>query len=290
MGDADSRMLLVTQYDRLDRLKVASLQVGDIDASRNWGCDKTGNIKSVDGQRYQYNPDLAHQLLNTPQFPGSFKCDDNGNIERNGGSDYQWSSFNKPVKLTDSVQTAQFTYGANRGRINKVLRKEGLIQKSIAYFGGYQKINDLITGVIEHKYHISAGGGLIAVHSVKENGSGQAPVTQPVTTNYLHTDALGSVSLITDVNGHKVDRLAYTPFGARRNVSAIESFANPVSLTLTKFDPVITKRGYTGHEHIDELDLIHMNGRVYDPAVGRFLSPDPHVQMPQSTQGFNRYA
>ena len=53
---------------------------------------------------------------------------------------------------------------------------------------------------------------------------------------------------------------------------------------------IYTKRGFTGHEHLEELDLIHMNGRIYDPVVGRFLSPDPHVQDPYNTQSFNRYS
>ncbi len=33
-----------------------------------------------------------------------------------------------------------------------------------------------------------------------------------------------------------------------------------------------------------------MNARLYDPALGRFLSPDPYVQMPDFTQNFNRYS
>lgn len=50
------------------------------------------------------------------------------------------------------------------------------------------------------------------------------------------------------------------------------------------------RRGVTMHEHIDQVGLIHMGGRVYDPEIGRFLSPDPFVQFPASTQGFNRYS
>ncbi len=49
-------------------------------------------------------------------------------------------------------------------------------------------------------------------------------------------------------------------------------------------------RGYTAHEHLTEFGLINMNGRVYDPVLARFLSPDPYVQAPDYTQGFNRYA
>ena len=50
-----------------------------------------------------------------------------------------------------------------------------------------------------------------------------------------------------------------------------------------------TPRGFTGHEHLDSVGLIHMNGRVYDPALGRFLSADPFVPNPTATQSFNRY-
>ena len=43
----------------------------------------------------------------------------------------------------------------------------------------------------------------------------------------------------------------------------------------------MTGRGLTGHEHLDGLGLIHMNARLYDPILGRFLSPDPYVQLPE---------
>ena len=37
-------------------------------------------------------------------------------------------------------------------------------------------------------------------------------------------------------------------------------------------------------------NLYNMNGRLYDPVVGRFLSPDNYAQMPDNTQNFNRYS
>lgn len=49
-------------------------------------------------------------------------------------------------------------------------------------------------------------------------------------------------------------------------------------------------RGYTGHEHLDMFALTNMNGRVYDPVIGRFLSPDPYVQLPDFSQNYNRYS
>ena len=51
-----------------------------------------------------------------------------------------------------------------------------------------------------------------------------------------------------------------------------------------------TDRGFTGHEMLDAVGLIHMNGRIYDPTIGRFLSVDPLVQEPQNLQNYNRYS
>ena len=49
-------------------------------------------------------------------------------------------------------------------------------------------------------------------------------------------------------------------------------------------------RGYTGHEMLCEFDIINMNGRLYDPVLGRFFSPENYVQMPDNSQNFNRYS
>ncbi len=51
-----------------------------------------------------------------------------------------------------------------------------------------------------------------------------------------------------------------------------------------------TTRGFTGHEQLDDVGLVHMNGRVYDPLLGRFGTPDPMTENPFSTQGWNRYS
>lgn len=51
-----------------------------------------------------------------------------------------------------------------------------------------------------------------------------------------------------------------------------------------------TLRGFTGHEHVDAVQLIHMNGRMYDPALGRFLSVDPVIQFPSNSQSLNPYS
>ena len=87
-------------------------------------------------------------------------------------------------------------------------------------------------------------------------------------------------SLAATVHGNTVERLSYDPWGRRRNTTNF-GYDN-VNHT---FD-----RGYTLHEHYDEFDLINMNGRLYDPILGRMLSPDIVVQDDQSSQAYNRYS
>jgi len=52
----------------------------------------------------------------------------------------------------------------------------------------------------------------------------------------------------------------------------------------------VDQRGFTGHEHLAELGIIHMNGRLYDPVLGRFLQADPIIQAPHNAQSHNRYS
>ena len=48
--------------------------------------------------------------------------------------------------------------------------------------------------------------------------------------------------------------------------------------------------GYTGHEMVNDMDVIHMNGRTYNPVLGRFMQADPFIQAPGNSQSYNRYA
>jgi RHS repeat-associated protein len=51
-----------------------------------------------------------------------------------------------------------------------------------------------------------------------------------------------------------------------------------------------TNHGFTGHEQLDETFLTHMNGRVYDYRLGRFLTVDPLIANPASSQSINPYS
>ncbi|MFT7878974.1 MAG: RHS repeat-associated core domain-containing protein [Sulfurimonas sp.] len=80
--------------------------------------------------------------------------------------------------------------------------------------------------------------------------------------------------------GTVIEERSYEPFGEIRSLGI-----KPKNTT------ELTDKSFTGHEQIDEIDgLIHMGGRVYDSAIGRFTSADIHVPHPYSTQSYNRYS
>jgi RHS repeat-associated protein len=76
------------------------------------------------------------------------------------------------------------------------------------------------------------------------------------------------VVAITTETGTVESRSSFDAWGKRR---APNTWVTPAAGTFTAA-PTATDRGYTGHEHVDELGLVHMNGRIYDPEIGKFLS------------------
>jgi RHS repeat-associated protein len=73
------------------------------------------------------------------------------------------------------------------------------------------------------------------------------------------------------------ERLSYDAWGLRCHPDGTPDPAGAISSQ--------SSRGFTGHEHLNEVGLIHMNGRVYDPLLARFGTPDPMTESPFSTQG-----
>jgi RHS repeat-associated protein len=102
-------------------------------------------------------------------------------------------------------------------------------------------------------------------------GSMVAEVTITGSVNAQGQVTAGTVAIVANTfNVH-----GFGPWGNARNLSSPLNGDN---------------RGFTGHEHLAELGLIHMNGRIYDPVIGRFLQADPIIQAPQNAQSHNRYS
>ncbi len=216
----------------------------------------------------------------------------------------EYTSFNKiremrfgnlsnPANPTDAVadRTVAFVYGPEHQRLRQTITLTSNAPSHMEagttwYMNGpdslglsYEK-EVKANGLIEHKHYLSAGGAQFALHTQREGNLNGKPAKA---VSYFHHDHLGSLAAITNEAGAVIERLAYDPWGKRRQVDGPSDPNGALTST-------VTKRGYTMHEHMDEMGVINMNGRVYDPAIGRFLTADPYIQAPDNLQSFNRYA
>ncbi|WP_158277483.1 colicin D domain-containing protein [Opitutus sp. ER46] len=112
-----------------------------------------------------------------------------------------------------------------------------------------------------------------------------------------HYDHLGSIEAITPFGstdgslaadgGGKAGRFSEDAWGQRRNPL---TWSGAPTTTDNGGADSLSPRGFTGHEMLDDLGLIHMNGRIYDPLLGRMLSADIIIQAPLNLQSYNRYS
>jgi RHS repeat-associated protein len=139
----------------------------------------------------------------------------------------------------------------------------GITETTMYVAGILEKVTRSDTGITQYRHYIRAGSGATALYSRRSSGIDS--------TYYITRDHLGSASAITDATGAVLIQESFDAFGQRRgaNWSGARSSNDWNQIAAT------TRRGFTDHEHLDILNLIHMNGRVYDPALGRFTSADP---------------
>jgi len=191
-----------------------------------------------------------------------------------------FNSASEIENLDDDLELL-LEYGPDQQRRKAVYTDDGDPLKTRIYAGSYEKQINADNSEIEVHY-ISAGGMLVAMYvidSTEEPEQGE----EPGQMYYPHLDHLGSIIHITDASGEIVETFSYDAWGRPRN-------PNDLSYNNVPERPDWLWRGYTGHEHLDEFGLINMNGRLYDPVVGRMLSPDNYVQSPDFTQSYNRYS
>ena len=278
-------------YDTLNRLTGATVYGAVDDAervSKRYAYDAIGNLvnkSDVSAADYVYGTGNAagagdagpHAVVSAGDH--TYAYDDNGNMTSGAGRTLAWTSHNKPRTLTTATTTTTFVYGPERARIQQ-RKVQGATTTTIKYVGtGFEQIAK--TGeATRYVHYLFAGSERVAIYTEDD-----AP-TPTETLRYLHTDHLGSVDAITDEAGAVVERLSYDAFGKRRIAEGADAWQDP-ALAIAGGE---TPRGFTGHEHLDDFALVHMNGRVYDPHLGRFTSADPFIQLPASTQGLNRYS
>ena len=202
--------------------------------------------------------------------------DRNGNMTSGDGRTVQYSAFDKPVYMSKGGNTVRFFYGPDRKRFKRIDNtvNKGTVTTIYAAGKSYERIQDANGTKLKHYI----GGFAVVTQTVG--------AASPFQTSYLHHDHLGSTNAITNEAGQVTQRMSFDSWGKRREIN----WQSLNEAAIASFNTEVTTRGYTGHEQIDPIGLIHMNGRVYDAKLGRFLSADPHVQAPDNLQNWNRYS
>ena len=237
-------------YDDLDRL--TGVTMGGVTRSVSYHAN--GNISSKTNLgSFYYGSSHPHAVTGL----GS-----QGNIPTSAQT-AGYTPFGKVATLSENGYTMIFTYGPEEQRWKTILQHNGATVRTTLYAGDYERITE--DGTTRHIYHLGHG-----VIYVLEDGDTEGEFY------YTYTDHLGSITRIYNETGTTVFSAEYDAWGNQT-----------VHQTNSDFT---FHRGYTGHEMLPEFGLINMNGRLYDPILGRFLSPDNYVQMPDFSQSFNRYS
>lgn len=282
-------------YDDLGRLKSETRSGGSVTPAQTiaWSYDSIGNMttRTERGVTNTYNypssglgSQRPHAVANVSgEVSGVhlplYTYDANGNLMAGAGRSVIWTSFDKVQRIAKGDKAVEYAYDSDHERATEYMFVNGVRERTTVYLNpaagaGLYFEQETGTAGLKRKHFVSVGGLTIGV--MVFNGSSWA-------MRYWHQDHLGSVSAVTDEAGNMVERLGYEPFGKRRYSTGATDINGALA-------GVTTDRGFTGHEHIDEVGLVNMNGRVYDPGLGRFLSADPVVQSPGVLQSYNRYS
>ncbi|WP_444897336.1 polymorphic toxin-type HINT domain-containing protein [Microbulbifer sp. SSSA005] len=263
-------------YDALNRLDYSTRTDGP---GIDYDYDAIGNLLKKDdfASRYSYTggsnggPNAVKSVSLINGGTKTYGYDKNGNRTHENGTQQIWyNAFNKPTRIKRNGANLAFYYGADQMRYKQVNQTSG---KTTLYI---DKLFEKITGGGETQYRYFIGD--IAVITTTETAS--------VTTGaigFTHRDRLGSTVAIGDHRGNLKETHSFDPFGKPR-------LGNITDKLPSILDSQFTSRGFTDHEHLDDVELIHMNGRAYDYNLGRFLSVDPIIVHPGDSQALNPYS
>ncbi len=277
--------------------------------------DEVGRIRfKSDVGYYKYdNEGHSHALSGVSaeeegQSKWTYEYDANGNMVFGPKGHMEYYADNSVRQITANSETwSTFSYAPDGYRYLHHFRNGDLLTRTIT-IGSYERVAEYgaISNLgrpdfIRHRVYVSADTGLVAVLERTNQYDpylGEIPPTSKIaassdliaklttSSHYFTKDQLGSITHITDAKGVVTLAYRYDPWGKRFVRSTKEKQpewpGEDISGSLHK--------GFTGHEHLDHLDLIHMNGRVYDPTIARFISADPTLQFPMLGQNYDRYS
>ena len=300
-------------YDGLNRLysySVASATVPSGVRTVTIGYNEIGNIlnKSDVYGTYSYPASGAGSIQPhaVTQAGGvSYFYDANGNVTSASGGGLWTSvtptSFNLPGNIVGTSSQYFWRYGPDFQRLREDRNSAGTTRTTWFFQpdneGGLSFEQEIEPdGTIVNRHYISIGQKKIATFS--SSGTGPVAISRK---DYWHVDHLGSIIGVSNATGAVTQRYAFDAFGKRRFVDGNFDGGNALFIDWTHFvdrstaGALITTvqgsdRGFTGHENLDDVGLVHMNGRFYDANLARFMQADPVVQNSRALQSFNRFS
>jgi RHS repeat-associated protein len=204
--------------------------------------------------------------------------DANGNVSARDGDATTWTSYNYlSTTYAGGGESVSFYYGPNRQRFKTVYI--GSVGTETTYHVG-KLLEKVINGsTTDYRHYIFAGKELVAISSRMNSGTN--------TLRYALEDHQSSFASILTSTGTIDVNESFTAYGLRRSGNTWSGA--PTGGDETAINNV-SRWGYTGQTVLGvSMGLNHMNGRVEDSIIGRFLSPDPNVPDPGNTQSWNRY-
>ena len=264
--------------DALNRLKSSTLN------NLSVSYDAAGDITNrSDVGSYTYG-DSRHPHGVTTAGGFAYAYDANGNVSSRNTLGLTWASYNLPTALQATLgggsYSSQFQYGPDHQRYQQLATYSNGTE--VTYYAGglFEKVGGSdLQGITWYRNYVPTPSGLTIIVA---NSS-----TSTTTTTYVMGDHLGSSDALVDgATGNLLVQESFGAFGQRRgsNWSGVPSGGDYNAIAQA------TRRGFTFQEELDNIALIHMNGRVYDPNVGRFLSADPYVPDSSNSQSYNRYS
>ncbi|BFO65986.1 RHS repeat domain-containing protein [Chryseobacterium sp. KCF3-3] len=173
------------------------------------------------------------------------------------------------------------TYGGNFNADGN-----GKFTKFYSEDGSFEVTKDNITGKEKHILYIGGSPYESSIIYVKNYNETSASY------KFLHKDYLGSILAISDEAGNKLEQRHFDAWG---NLTHLQIGNGQIITDVNKIQEIVNagglllERGYTSHEHFMEVGIIHMNGRLYDPLLRRFLNADENIQDAYNTQSYNKY-
>ncbi|MDR7050138.1 RHS repeat-associated protein [Duganella sp. 3397] len=241
--------------------------------------------------------------------PASYTYDANGNLTGATAGAYRkisYTSFNLPdaqngLEGPNGYPRYSWQYDENHQRVKET--HAGSTGSRVTWMmhpdnvGGLGFESEQLGSGVSNRHYLSVQGMslgvLITTGNVPSLAAGQMEPGVPggitaVKLEYWHKDLQGSLITTTDHNGTVTARYSYDPFGKRRMAGGAYDASGNLVIDWNNTSSG-TDRGYTGHEHLDDVGVIHMNGRIFDPRLGMFMQADPYIQDPLGLQNYNRY-